>query len=68
MMRNGTEFNACVAQLVEPYVANVDVAGSSPVARTTNNPSMGQIDDHRSHKPTRLERYQLLGPQDLSCR
>ena len=27
-------FNACLAQLVEHLVANEDVAGSNPVART----------------------------------
>lgn len=29
--------NACIAQLVEQCVANAQVAGSSPVARTTYN-------------------------------
>ena len=29
------KFNACLAQLVEQNVANVQVAGSNPVARTT---------------------------------
>ena len=28
------KFNACIAQLVEQNVANVQVAGSNPVART----------------------------------
>lgn len=29
-------FNACLAQLVEQFVANEQVAGSNPVARTKN--------------------------------
>ena len=44
-------FNACLAQLVERNVANVQVAGSNPVARTTHIMYKIYFTDPKSQQP-----------------